>query len=148
MKKFVVHYNYYATIDVEVLAENEEEAKAKADQISIDPRDYDFCLNERSVIDVEDGVDLATMFKEIIARVKRYMADHSNKPMPFAHHVTCDVDSIWNGAAYVSVRDAATGLAWNENEQSLVVSFEQNEAMKMDELSDIDQYYIAKSVLP
>ena len=33
MKKFVIHYNYYATADVTVLADSKEEAIEKADQI-------------------------------------------------------------------------------------------------------------------
>ena len=36
MKKYVVHYNYYATVDVEVFAESEEEAMQKADQVCVE----------------------------------------------------------------------------------------------------------------
>lgn len=147
MKKYVVHYNYYATVDVEVFAESEEEAKEKADQVCVDPHDYDFSLNEQSIIDTQDGIDLAAMTKELIDHVRRYMAEHSGEPMPVGHYVFCEVSSTWNGAEYVPVRDAVTGLVWNEDIQSLVVSFEKCEDMNLDELADIDQYYLAKTVL-
>lgn len=44
MKKFVIHYNYYATVDVTVLANSKEEAIEKADQIEFDNNDFELVL--------------------------------------------------------------------------------------------------------
>ena len=41
MKKFLVHYNYYATVDVVVLANSKEEAIEKADQIELSNDEFD-----------------------------------------------------------------------------------------------------------
>ena len=41
MKKFVIHYNYYANVDVTVLANSKEEAIDKADQIEFDNNDFE-----------------------------------------------------------------------------------------------------------
>ena len=148
MKKYTIHYNYYATIDVEVLAENEEEAKLKADLVEVDANDYDFSLNEQSVVNVEDGVDLENMTRKLVVRVKQYAVDHAGEPLPLRHlHLLCDVNSVWNGSDYEVERDQAADVTWNESEQSLVVSFDHTEPMNLDELRDIDQYYMAKSVL-
>ena len=47
MKKFVIHYNYYATVDVTVLANSKEEAIEKADQIEFDNNDFELDFESR-----------------------------------------------------------------------------------------------------
>ena len=147
MKKFVIHYNYYATIDVEVLAENEEEAKAKADQITPDPGDFDFTLNEQTVIDQMDGIDLPALTDQLRSRVKEYIERHQSAFMPIHFHLTAEVDSEWNGKAYVPIRDNVISLSLDATGEEVLVSFEDSERMALDDLSDIDQYSIAVTVL-
>lgn len=147
MKKYVVHYNYYATVDVEVFAESEEEAKEKANQVCVDPRCYDFSLDEQSIIDMEDGIDLPSMVAELTDCVKHHVSEYPGEPMSVGHYVYCEVCSTWTGAEYVPVLDTVTGLIWNEDAQSLVVSFKNHGDMHFDELAEIDQYYLAKNVL-
>ena len=62
MKKFVIHYNYYATVDVTVLANSKEEAIEKADQIEFDNNDFELDFESREVFESEDATS-----KEIIA---------------------------------------------------------------------------------
>lgn len=50
MKKFTIHYDYYATADITVVAETKEEALKEADQIEIPLEDFDFDFNERYVL--------------------------------------------------------------------------------------------------
>ena len=54
MKKFIVHYNYYATVDVTVLANSKEEA-IKADQIEFDNNDFELDFESREVFESEDA---------------------------------------------------------------------------------------------
>lgn len=61
MKKFLVHYNYYATVDVVVLANSKEEAIEKADQIEFDNNDFELDFESREVFESEDATS-----KEII----------------------------------------------------------------------------------
>lgn len=55
MKKFIVHYNYYATVDVTVLANSKEEAIEKADQIEFDNNDFELDFESRDVFESEDA---------------------------------------------------------------------------------------------
>lgn len=50
MKKFTIHYDYYATADITVVAETKEEALKEADQIEIPLEEFDFDFNERYVL--------------------------------------------------------------------------------------------------
>ncbi len=50
MKKFTIHYDYYATADITVVAETKEEALKEADQIEIPLEDFDLDFNERYVL--------------------------------------------------------------------------------------------------
>lgn len=50
MKKFTIHYDYYATADITVVAETKEEALKEADQIEIPLEDFDFDFNEKYVL--------------------------------------------------------------------------------------------------
>lgn len=54
MKKFIVHYNYYATADVVVHANSKEEAIEKADQIELDNNDFELDFESREVFESED----------------------------------------------------------------------------------------------
>jgi len=55
MKKFTVHYNYYATADVVVFANSKEEAIEKADQIEFDNNDFELDFDSREVFESEDA---------------------------------------------------------------------------------------------
>lgn len=55
MKKFVIHYNYYATVDVTVLANSKEEAIEKADQIEFDNNDFELDFESREAFESEDA---------------------------------------------------------------------------------------------
>ena len=55
MKKFTVHYNYYATADVVVFANSKEEAIEKADQIELDNDDFELDFESREVFESENA---------------------------------------------------------------------------------------------
>lgn len=57
MKRFTIHYDYYATADITVVAETKEEALKEADQIEIPLEDFDLDFNERYVLH-EDIINL------------------------------------------------------------------------------------------
>lgn len=50
MKKFTIHYDYYAMADITVVAGTKEEALKEADQIEIPLEDFDLDFNERYVL--------------------------------------------------------------------------------------------------
>ena len=49
MQKFIIHYNYFATADVTVLANSKEEAIEKADQIELSNDEFDLQFDTREV---------------------------------------------------------------------------------------------------
>ena len=55
MNKFVIHYNYYATVGVTVLAISKEEAIEKAAQIEFDNNDFELDFESREVFESEDA---------------------------------------------------------------------------------------------
>lgn len=55
MKKFTVHYNYYATADEVVFANTKEEAIEKADQIEFDNEDFELDFESREVFESENA---------------------------------------------------------------------------------------------
>lgn len=61
MKKFIVHYNYYATADVVVLVNSKEEAIEKADQIEFDNNDFELDFESREVFESEDATSKRIM---------------------------------------------------------------------------------------
>lgn len=146
MKKYVVHFNYYATVDVEVLAENEEEAKAQAEQKCIDPRLFDFSLNERTVLDAEE-VDLEGLTSALVEKVKQYAEEHQGAALIVRRTVQCEVSEVWNGSEYAAVYDTVYSLSWDAKKQALMVAFANSDEMEFDDLTDIDRYAIADMVL-
>ena len=64
MKKYTIHYNYYATIDVEVLADSEEEAIRKAEQVDIEREDLELEQNEETVLEAIDVPNLQNLIEQ------------------------------------------------------------------------------------
>lgn len=67
-KLFTVHRNCHATIDIEVAAENEEEAMKIARQRfeNIPGNSYDFTENDVSIIDTQDAPDVDNLITLVV----------------------------------------------------------------------------------
>lgn len=67
-KLFTVHRNCYATLDIEVAAETEEEAMKIARQRfeNIPGNAYDFSENEISIIDTQDAPDVDDLIEKVV----------------------------------------------------------------------------------
>ena len=72
MKKFVIHYNYYATADVTVLANSKEEAIEKADQIEIPNDEFDLEYDNREAFELEDVPELEEVIDKATAIIKKF----------------------------------------------------------------------------
>lgn len=53
MKKFTVHYEYYATADVVVFANSKEEAIEKANQIELENEDFELDFDSMEVFETD-----------------------------------------------------------------------------------------------
>lgn len=85
---FTVHRNLYATIDIEVVAETEEEAIASARSRfdNIRWREYEFTENEVSVIDSKElpsNDDIPVLIKQAIDAI-RQQTDHDGDSVSFS----------------------------------------------------------------
>lgn len=88
-KIFTVHRNCYATIDVEVAAENEEEAMKIARQRfdNIQAKEYDFTENEVSIIDCRTVRDT----EELEAKVRELLREEGHVSISVdVHHTALD----------------------------------------------------------
>ena len=72
MKKFIIHYNYYATADVTVLANSKEEAIEKADQIEISNDEFDLEYDNREAFELEDVPELEEVIDKATAIIKKF----------------------------------------------------------------------------
>ena len=72
MKKFIIHYNYYATADVTVLANSKEEAIEKADQIEIPNDEFDLEYDNREAFELEDVPELQEVIDKATAIIKKF----------------------------------------------------------------------------
>lgn len=72
-KLFTIHRNCYATIDIEVAAETEEEAMKIARQRfeNIPGNAYDFTENEVSIIDTQDAPDVDELIEKVTALLQK-----------------------------------------------------------------------------
>lgn len=120
-KLFTVHRNCYATIDIEVVAETEEEAIKIARQRfdNIPGNAYDFTENEVSIIDTEVANDT----DEMEAKVRDQLREKG--------HISIDVDIHHTVLDYYGgrtcgeheVRDHADTL-YLDNDGELMVKYE------------------------
>jgi hypothetical protein len=53
MKKYTVHYDYYATADVVVFANSKEEAIEKANQIELKNEDFELDFDSMEVFETD-----------------------------------------------------------------------------------------------
>ena len=72
MKKFVIHYNYYATADVTVLANSEEEAIKKAEQIEIPNDEFYLEYDNKEVCESEEVPDLQELIDKADAIIRKF----------------------------------------------------------------------------
>lgn len=153
-KLFTVHRNCYATIDIEVLAESEEEAMRKASERfdNILATEYDFTENEVSVIDTKDAPDIDDLIEKVIKRIRRRKDSYLS--LSDSIGVTHMQDEYWGGRQcgehevvdYVSALYIDDDQLYVEYERDYDSDHEQEDE-SIDELSEEDQMKILLSVL-
>lgn len=160
---FTVHRNYYATLDVQVVAESEEEAIKKADKIfsEVNPSEFYFTENSTEVIDTKPTDDLGTLFDAAVKHIRTIM-DNDGDSISFNIDVRVDAqeyDDIYNvsedvkacvmtDGAYVIQDDAGF------DEPQIMIQFEESyaehwnlEDMNLEEFDEIEQIKILKAIL-
>lgn len=72
MRKYVIHYNYFATADVTVLANSEEEAIKKAEQIEIPNDGFYLEYDNKEVCESEEVPDLQELIDKADAIIRKF----------------------------------------------------------------------------
>ena len=146
MKKYTIHYNFYATIDVEVLADSEEEAKNKARNMDFDKeKDLDLELNEETVLEVEDIGSLTGIIEkaeDIVRNAQEEDRDITLEPWPT---VTTE---YWTGEEMEYHRQIVDNVFWDDERDEIGINTSESAAdFGLSEFPDIEQLEICRKII-
>lgn len=140
MKRYYIHYNYYATADVPVLAETEEEALQKAREVHLDLEDYDFTLNEESIIDEEEVPDIKSLIKEAENILKQSDSIELN-PWPTVTIL------VWNGEYMEPIRETIENIYWDEEREEIGFETDRCSELTISDIPDIEQIELCQTII-
>lgn len=140
MKRYYIHYNYYATADVPVLAESEAEALQKARDVELQLSDYDFTLNEESIIDYEDVPDLKSLIKEAENILKKDESIELN-PWPTVTIL------VWNGEYMEPIRETIENIYWDEEREEIGFETDRCSELTILDIPDIEQIELCQTII-
>lgn len=151
-KLFTIHRNCYATIDINVSAETEEEAlRIAAGRFDrIPAKEYDFCENEVSVIDCNEMDDLDGLMEEFFQKLAESDRDGDSQidffDFEYVHFTSLDMDDQFNIAEEVEHLHAVSGISVSGDDISLV--FEDCRAdVDISEIDYAEQVAILKAAI-
>lgn len=145
MKKYTFIKNYTGSAMVEVLAETDEEALAKASEAIIDIKSINFtediecdCVSKSYITE-----DLQSLIEESENILKEYgdlNVFDLDKPV-------CATIQIWMGYDWeTSVREVSA-VFWNENANEIRLLPDDCDDIALEEVEEVYQYYICKEII-
>lgn len=146
MKKFVIHYNYYTTADVTVLANSKEEAIEKADQIEISNDEFSLEYDNREAFELEDVPELQEVIDKATAIIKKFnegagQEDFYNVPCYPTVTTYC-----WNGDEMVKKKNIVEDFYYDP-EKGLMMDVGEGFEVELSELSDIEQLNVCLVII-
>ena len=142
MKKYIVHYNYYAGTDVVVLANSKEEAIEKADQIDLYNEDFELEFENREIVDSKDIPDLQETIDKASTIIKEYKNDDAFK-VPYYPTITTQ---SWDGNNYLRQRNVIEDFYW-EPERGLMMDVGEGFEVALSELSETEQLEVCQVII-
>lgn len=153
-KLFTIHRNCYATIDIEVSAETEEEALRIAHQRfdCIPAKEYTFDENEVSIIHRHDLSDLDTLKEEFFLKFRASEDYDEGDEISFSDYVYVnllihELDERWNTYEEVERTYAVSGIITDGDLITLVFEDNPTDDVDIDELDDAHQIEILKAAI-
>ena len=146
MKKFVIHYNYFATADVTVLANSKEEAIEKADQIELSNDEFDLQFDTREVYGSEDVPDLKEIIdkaEEIIRKFDEGAGKDDFYSVPCYPTVTT---YCWNGDEMAKNKNTVEDFYY-DSDKGLMMDVGEGFEVEMSELSDVEQLNVCQVII-
>lgn len=147
MKKYTVHYDYYATVDVEVLADSEEEALFKSGANEIPVEDFYFTFDTKEVVSEEEVDDLETMIEKASSIIKNYDADNRGI-YKVERYPTINSKVVWDGEVWKRIKNIVEDFYWDKEKSELGMIVNENEEILISELEDeIDVFNICQTII-
>lgn len=146
MKKFIIHYNYYATVDVSVLANSKEEAIEKADQIDIDNDDFDFEFDTREVYDSEDVPDLQETIDKATAIIKQFNEGAGQEDFYSVPCYPTITTQVWNGNEYIKHKNIVEDFYY-DSDKGLMMDVGEGFEVELSELPEIEQLNVCQVII-
>lgn len=141
MKKYSIHYSYYATADVEVLANSQDEALEKA---SKQHKDFDYSLNEetiRSVEEAEELEELVLIASEIVKNATDDGIEIKLNPWPY---ITVD---LWNGFDFEARTEIMEQVYWDDDRDEIGFETDHYSELTLVDIPEFQQYEICKAII-
>lgn len=145
MKKYTIHYNFYATADVEVLADSEEDAKSKARLVELELKDYDFDLNEETIIGREDVPDLGELNRKASAIIKRYGEEGHEDFFSVPCYPTVTTQ-CWNGEEFLKQKNIVEDFYY-DTEKGLMMDVGEGFEVELSELPELEQMEVCQVII-
>lgn len=145
MKKYSIIHNLTTTVSIEVLAETQEEAFEKAAKNNIDPRDYDFELDNAEIGDEEEILDLSELITKAEAIIKK--ADQEDETVILNPWPIVTTES-WDGSQMLYNKQLMYQLYWDYESDEIGFNTEESAGdFCLGELPEIEQYNLCQQII-
>lgn len=145
MKKYTIIHNLTATVAIEVLAETREEAFEKASKNNIDPRDYDFELDNAEIGREEEAPNLKDLIEQAEAIVKA--ADEEDETITLSPWPLVTTES-WDGTQMQYEKQLMSLIYWDYEADEIGFNTEESAGdFLFSELPDIEQIELCQSII-
>lgn len=146
MKKYVIVCRYYATAEIEVLANSEKEANEKADQVELSPEDFVFDFIDSEISEAEEVPELSDMIERTGKILDRFSKEKDDEvyTVPAYPIVTTN---IWNGSEIKKVRNLIEDFYWDKETSELILTSEDQVDISLSELSEAEQHKVCSMII-
>lgn len=146
MKKYVIVCRYYATAEIEVLANSEKEANEKADQVELSPDDFFFDFIDSEISEAEEVPELSYMIERTGKILNRFSKEKDDEvyTVPAYPIVTTN---IWDGREIKKVRNLIEDFYWDKETSELILTSEDQVDISLSELSEAEQHKVCSMII-
>lgn len=144
MKKYTIHYNYYATAQVQVLANSEKEAILKARDVSICTDEFNFSLNEEDIVDQIDVPELC----ELMAKAEKKLKDADS----LGNEVILDpwpkvTVQVWDGKRMANTYQTLENIYYDEDREEIGFETDYNSELTISDIPEIEQHNLCFMII-
>ena len=146
MKKYVIVCRYYATAEIEVLANSEKEANEKADQVELSPEDFVFDFIDSEISEAEEVPELSDMIERTGKILDRFSKEKDDEvyTVPAYPIVTTN---IWDGQEIKKVQNLIEDFYWDKETSELILTSEDQVDICLSELSEAEQHKVCSMII-